>query len=80
MINANVPDEDFVDFLDDAFGLRIAETTPDISDEMKQKIKERFEAKKVRDFAKADQLRNEISEEGIVLLDGANGTIWQFAK
>lgn len=79
-INANVPDEDFVRFLDDAFGLGILETTPDISDELKAKIEERVKAKRERDFAKADALRDEIMEEGIALLDNAEGSIWQFAK
>ena len=79
-MNKNVPDEVFVEFLDDVFGLGIAETTPDISDELKAKIKERFEAKRNRDFAKADKLRDEIAEEGIVLLDSAEGSTWQYAK
>ena len=78
-MSKNVPDEDFVKFLDDAFGLKIAETTPDISDELKQKIAERFAAKKAKDFATADKLRDEIMAEGIVLLDGADGSIWQYA-
>ena len=80
VINSNVPDDAFVQFLDDAFGLMIGEATPDISDELKQKIAERTEAKKNKDFAKADALRDEISKEGISLLDGAEGTIWQYEK
>ena len=80
VINSNVPDDAFVQFLDDAFGLMIGETTPDISEELKQKITERAEAKKNKDFAKADALRDEISKEGISLLDSAEGTIWQYEK
>ena len=79
VLTKNVPDDDFIKFLDQAFGLNIEETTPDISEELKQKIAERYEAKKARDFAKADALRGEIAKEGIVLLDGADGSIWQYA-
>ena len=79
VLTKNVPDDDFIKFLDQAFGLNIEETTPDISEELKQKIAERFEAKKARDFAKADVLRDEIAKEGIVLLDGADGSIWRYA-
>lgn len=79
VITKSVPDETFVKFLDDAFGLNIAETTPDISKELKDKIAERTAAKKAKDYAKADALRDEIAAEGIVLLDGADGVIWQYA-
>lgn len=79
-MSTNVPDEEFVQFLDDAFGLKIAESTPDISDELKAKIEKRFKAKKEKDFATADALRDEISDEGIALLDGADGSIWQYAE
>ena len=78
VLTKNVPDDDFIKFLDQAFGLNIEETTPDISEELKQKIAERYEAKKTRDFAKADALRDEITKAGIVLLDGADGSIWQY--
>lgn len=79
VITKSVPGETFVKFLDDVFGLNIAETTPDISKELKDKIAERATAKKAKDYAKADALRDEIASEGIVLLDGADGAIWQYA-
>ena len=79
-MSTSVPDEEFVKFLDDAFGLKITESTPDISDELKTKIEKRFKAKKEKDFATADALRDEISDEGIALLDGADGSIWQYAE
>jgi cysteinyl-tRNA synthetase len=37
----------------------------------------RTEAKKKRDFAAADQIRAELSAEGILLEDGPQGTIWR---
>lgn len=77
-IKNNVPSNEFVEFLDEAFGLKIAESTPDISDELKAKIAERKQVKTERDFAKSDALRDEIAEAGIKLLDGANEMLWQY--
>ncbi len=40
-------------------------------------ITERAEAKASKDFARADEIRNELAEQGITLLDGPNGTTWE---
>jgi cysteinyl-tRNA synthetase len=40
-------------------------------------IKERIAAKKAKDFAKADKIRNSLKERGIMLEDGPSGTVWR---
>ncbi|MBX3118358.1 MAG: cysteine--tRNA ligase [Fimbriimonadaceae bacterium] len=41
------------------------------------KIQERADAKKNKDFAKADAIRNELVEQGIELIDTPDGTTWK---
>jgi cysteinyl-tRNA synthetase len=40
-------------------------------------VAERDAAKKARDFAEADRIRNELKAEGILLEDSASGTTWR---
>lgn len=42
-----------------------------------EKIEERKKAKKEKDFPKADAIRNELLEKGIVLKDTREGTLWE---
>jgi cysteinyl-tRNA synthetase len=44
---------------------------------IEQRIADRTAAKKNRDFASADRIRDELKAEGIILEDGPNGTTWR---
>lgn len=52
----------------------------DLSDEViETMIAERTQAKKNKDYAKADQIRQTLAEQGVLLEDSVTGTIWKRA-
>ena len=46
---------------------------------IEQQIADRTEARKSKDFAEADRIRDELAAKGVELLDGAEGTGWTIA-
>lgn len=57
------------------------ETPPQVSGEFIEKIEkliqERIEAKKAKNFQRADEIRNQLKDEGIILEDKPTGTTWK---
>ncbi len=51
----------------------------DDADAIAAAIQERLDARKARNFARADAIRTELAERGIVLEDGPDGTTWRWA-
>ena len=49
----------------------------DNASEIEAKIQARLEAKKNKDWATADAIRNELKEQGIILEDTPQGTTWK---
>ncbi|WP_321389697.1 cysteine--tRNA ligase [Emcibacter sp.] len=47
------------------------------NESIEKMIAERAEAKKNKDFARADEIRADLAEKGIKLLDGPDGTTWE---
>jgi cysteinyl-tRNA synthetase len=50
---------------------------PERAMEIDRLVAERAEAKKARDFARADAIRAELASRGIALEDGPSGTVWK---
>lgn len=47
--------------------------------EVEALIAQRTEARKSKDFARADEIRDTLAERGVILEDGAGGTTWKLA-
>ncbi|HAB93920.1 MAG TPA: cysteine--tRNA ligase, partial [Lachnospiraceae bacterium] len=74
-----VLDKELLD-LTDVCGLiveRDNELEDDLAAYVEAKIAERKAAKKARDFAKADAIRDELKEKGIILEDTREGVKWK---
>jgi cysteinyl-tRNA synthetase len=64
--------------IDELFGLRLIETTPNISEKLYNLIREREEARINKDFEWSDKIRDELLENGIEVKDTKDGSIWQY--
>ena len=69
--------EQSLDLIDSLLGLKLS-SVPDISNDLKQLISEREQARIDKDWAKADALRNQLEASNITVLDRPTGPIWQY--
>ena len=63
----------------DVLGIVIEREEEILDDEIDQLIKERQEARKNKDFARADEIRDELAQKGIILKDTREGVTWRRA-
>ena len=54
--------------------------SPDLRDEAEKLIDARNAARKAKNFAESDRIRDELLAKGIVLKDGPDGTIWEVKR
>jgi cysteinyl-tRNA synthetase len=70
---------EFLEYIDELLGLQLVATTPDISEESKQRIITRNRARDEKDWATSDALRDQLLKEGVVLRDTSYGAVWEYA-
>ena len=64
--------------VDELFGLKLIADTPDISEENKKLIAERQAARDNKDFARSDEVRDLLKQQGIAVEDTADGAVWRY--
>lgn len=67
----------FLSEVDKVLGVIFPRETLDISEEIKILIEQREEARRNKNFQRADEIRDELLKKGIVLEDTVSGTIWK---
>ena len=63
--------------IEEAKSLHTEPESVDNAEEIERLVAERTEAKKAKDFKRADEIRNLLKDHGIALEDTANGTLWR---
>jgi len=71
--------KDLIVELSGVLGLEVSVKKDDLATEVEALIKERQNARKAKDFARADQIRDELLAKGIVLEDTREGVKWRKA-
>ncbi len=64
--------------IDELFGLKLIADSPLISEKTQALVSAREEARKARDFTRADEIRDTLTAEGITVKDTSRGPIWQY--
>jgi cysteinyl-tRNA synthetase len=66
---------EFLDFTDRLFGLKLTQST-DITNDQKQLIEKREQARAKKDWTTSDTLRDQLQAQGLSLRDTAQGAYW----
>ena len=72
--------QSLLETIDSLLGLKLLETTPDVSDDIKRLIIERSRAREEKDYARSDEIRDELIKNGIAVRDTASGSIWEYTR
>ncbi len=64
--------------IDELFGLRLIQDSPNIDDEIRELIRERQTAREQKDYAESDRLRDLLAKRGIAVRDTADGAVWGY--
>lgn len=62
-------------FISDLLGLELA-NRPNITESQKQLIKARETAREAKDWAKSDEIRDQLKEQGLDIKDTSHGPVW----
>ena len=65
-------------YVDELFGLKITEGIEDTPEFVKRLLEEREEARQNKDYAVADEIRDQLADNNMTVKDTANGPVWQF--
>ena len=68
-----------LELLSDILGIIIKEEKGLLDEEIENLIQERQDARKAKNFARADEIRNLLTEKGIILEDTREGVRWKRA-
>ena len=69
---------ELIEFIDELLGLNLTTSTPDIPDEIKMKIIERTNARAEKNWAKSDEIRDELLSKNIILRDTPKKSFWEY--
>jgi cysteinyl-tRNA synthetase len=65
-----------IEIIDEVLGLDLAESTPDITDDLKRLVIQRRSARAEKDWQESDRIRDELLAAGITIRDTPSGSIW----
>jgi ABC-type multidrug transport system ATPase subunit len=66
----------FIDEIDEILGLDLAESTPDITDDLKRLIIQRRQARAEKNWEESDRIRDELLQAGVAVRDTPSGSVW----
>lgn len=69
---------ELIEFIDELLGLNLTTSTPDIPNEIKMKIIERNNARAEKNWAKSDEIRDELLSKNIILRDTPKKSFWEY--
>lgn len=64
--------------VDSLLGLRLIDDTPDAPQEVYDLMQEREKCRQRKDFARSDEIRDQLTAMGYTIKDTPNGPIWQY--